>query len=264
MNTLHPSVLVTADSPIGQQATEMFHTQYNLVGLTEESARILNEHPGFAAHLLAGIHRFSIKAPDYGPAPLILGTDFITPEEVNMACPNIVYTTRQITALAASLPPKDMLKWYKDNSYAVIPAPPTAMSTLDVQEIQSADSCLKTGEWYTDEKFAYGDRTFSGWLAIKKTSVSDSTSKNWNEQINLLSVHEKVPNAAEMIWFITTYFKVRGVRLFEDLYVRTSSLASDGRHVYVGLFFFALGLHVGHWHDADRKGNLGVSAGRKF
>ena len=262
MKTLNTSALVTADSPKGQRATETFRAQYNKAGLNDESAQILNENPGFAVYLAEGIRRFSAKAPDYGLAQSILGTDFITPEEVSKARPSIVYTDDQITALAESLPSEDMLKWCKDNGYAVMPAPPTAMSLLDVREIQSTHFYSKTGGWYSDQKFAREDRTSFGWLAIKKTPISDSTSKNWNEQNKLLSALETVPNAAEMSWFITTYFEVRGIRLFESIYVRTSSLGSGGGRVLVGSFVSG-GLIVNDWDGDRRDSNIGLSGARK-
>ena len=260
--TLNTSALVTADSPKGQRATETFRAQYNKAGLNDESAQILNENPGFAVYLAEGIRRFSAKAPDYGLAQSILGMDFITPEEVSKARPSIVYTDDQITALAESLPSEDMLKWCKDNGYAVMPAPPSAMSMLDVREIQSAHFYSKTGGWYSDQKFAREDKTSFGWLAIKKTPISDSTSKNWNEQNKLLSALETVPNAAEMSWFMTTHFEVRGIRLFESIYVRTSSLDSDGDRVLVGVFG-SKGLHVDRWYDGYRNGYIGLSGVRQ-
>lgn len=260
--TLNTSALVTADNPKGQRATETFRAQYNKAGLDEDGAQRLNEHAGFAAYLLAGISRFGALAPDYALAQSILGADFITPEEVTKARSSIVYTDDQITALAENLPTEDVLKWCKENGYAVMPAPPTAMSTLDVREIQSAHFYSKTGSWYSDQKFARDDKTSFGWLAIKKTPVANSTSKNWNEQNKLLSALEKVPNAAEMSWFSTTYFEVRGIRLFEGVYVRTSSLVSGGLRVYVG-YFDSDGLGVSGWYDDCRHGNLGLSAARK-
>ncbi|MFA6294807.1 MAG: hypothetical protein WC666_00095 [Candidatus Paceibacterota bacterium] len=230
MKTLNTSALVTADSPKGQRATETFR-------------------------------RFSTKAPDYSLAQSILGADFITPEEITKVRPSIVYTVEQIMALAESLPSEDVLKWCKDNGYAVMPAPPTAMSTLDVREIQSAHFYSETGGWYSDQKFAREDKTSFGWLLIKKTPVSNSTSKTWGEQNKLLSALEKVPNVAEMSWFITTYFEVRGVRLFEGVYVRTSSCDSDGRYVCVGRF--DEGLHVDSYWDDSHDNSLGLSAAWK-
>lgn len=213
-------------------------------------------------YLIAGIARFTAKTLDYGLAQSILGADFITPEEVTKARPSIVYTVEQVTALAESLPPLDVLRWCKENGYAVMPAPPTAMSTLDVREIQSAHFYSKTGGWYADQKFACEDKTSFGWLLIKKTPVSNSTSKTWNEQSKLLSALEKVPNAAEMCWFITTYFEVRGVRLLEGVSVRTSSLGSGGDRVSVGDFFSG-GLYVSYYWDVCRNDNIGLSAARK-
>ncbi|MFZ2253479.1 MAG: hypothetical protein WAW13_04940 [Minisyncoccia bacterium] len=193
----------------------------------------------------------------------ILGADFITPEEVTKARPHIVYQGDQITALAESLPPQDLLKWCKDNGYAVIPAPPTAMSMLDVREIQPAHFYSKMGGWYAEQKFAHKDRTSFGWLVLKKTPVANSTSKNWDEQNKLLSSLECVPNAAEMSWFITIYFEVCGVRLFEDVYVRTSSIDSGCGRVRIGVFN-AGGLHVNNNWDDDCSRTLGLSSSMKF
>ncbi len=260
--TLNTSAPVTADSPKGQRATETFRAQYNKAGLDEDSAQILNEHPGFAAYLLTGLRRFSTKASDYTLTQSILGADFITPEEVAKARPSIVYTDDQITALAESLPSADALQWCKDNGYAVMPAPPTAMSMLDVREIQSGHFYSKTGGWYSDQKFAREDKTSFGWLAIRKTPVPNSTSKTWFEQGKLLSALEKVPNAAEMSWFITTYFEVRGLRLMERTYVRTSSVDSDGYRVNLGSFD-SEGLTVARWSGDRRSDGIGLSSARK-
>lgn len=214
-------------------------------------------------YMAIGIAQFTAKMPDYGLAKSILGADFITPKEITEARPSIVYTDDETYKLAESLPPQDVLMWCKDNGYAVMPAPPRAMSTSDVREIQPAHFYLKTGGWYADQKFAHEDKTSQGWLAIKKIPVSNSTSKNWNEQNKLLSSVERVPNAALMSWFITTYFEVRGERLFESVYVRTSSLDLDGSRISVGRFD-AEGLDVdGYWDDSCY-GDMGVSACRKF
>jgi len=261
--TLNTSALVNADSPKGRISTKTFCDQYNKAELDEDSEQRLNEHPGFAAYLLAGIRRFGAKAPDNALAQSILGADFITPEEVTSARPRIVYTDEQITALAESLPSEDVLKWCKDNDYAVMPAPPQAYSLLDVCEIQSAHFYSKTGGRYSDHKFAREDKTSFGWLAIKKTPFANSTRKSWTDQNKLLSALEQVPNAAEMSWFITTYFEVRGIRLFEGVYVLTSSCISDGvRRVGVGSFA-SDGLYVSSWRDGHRDGYFGLSAARK-
>lgn len=201
---------------------------------------------------------------DYGLAQSILGLDFIRPEEVTLARPSIVYTVEQIKALAESLPSEDVLKWCKDNSYAVIPSPPADMSTLDVREVRSTHFYSRTNVWRAEHRFAHEDKTPFGWSLIKKRPVSDSTNKTWSKQSKLLPVLEKVPNAAEMCWFITTYLEVRGVRLFEGVYVRTSSINSEGDHVVIGnLPPDGLDVNYLYWDDYHLD-FLGLAAGRNI
>ncbi|MBU0624964.1 hypothetical protein KKF05_01330 [Patescibacteria group bacterium] len=97
---------------------------------------------------------------------------------------------------------------------------------------------------------------------IKKTPVQNPTGKTRNEQSKLLSAFEKHPNAAEMCWFITTYHKARDVRLFKYIYARTSSLASDGIRVHVGLFASG-GLDVSNYRGGHHCDDVGLSAARK-
>ena len=254
---------ITADHPKGQKSVEVYRAQYNGAGLDEDAAQRLNESKPFAAYLAEGIRRYSAKQPDYTLAQSVLGTDFITPEEIAKAR-GVVYSPEQIESLANTIPPEDTLRWCRDNGYAIMAAPPTAMSLLDVRSLHAGHFYSKEGGWYSKdpEKFSRDDKTTSGWLAIRKDIVPKSTSKNWNEQQALLSGVEYVPNAAEMSWFVTTYFEVRGIRLLERIYVRTSSLDSDGHRVNVG-DFDAKGLDVySYWGDL-RNGPLGLASARK-
>lgn len=54
---------VTSDSRKGRRYVEICRAQYDKAELDGESAQILNEHPGFAAYLAAGIRQFSAKGP---------------------------------------------------------------------------------------------------------------------------------------------------------------------------------------------------------
>lgn len=196
-------------------------------------------------------------------AQSILGADFITPEEITKARPSIGYAAAQIAALTESLPSEDVLNWCKENGYAVMPAPPIAMSILDVRVIQPAHFYFKAGAWYDDREFAHDDRTSFGWLLIKKTPAVNSIGKKWQDRDKFLSALERVPNAAEMSWFITTYFEVRGVRLFGDAHVRTSSLGVQDSHITVGGFGFD-GFNVFDFWDNETRGSVfGLSAARK-
>ena len=60
-SALYTSAVMTADSPKGQRAAETFRAQYNKARLDDYAAQTLNEHPGFAAYIAAGIRQFSAK-----------------------------------------------------------------------------------------------------------------------------------------------------------------------------------------------------------
>ena len=217
----------------------------------------------FEEWFVAGFSRFTAKLPDYTLAKSILGGDFITAEEIMVARPNVVYSTEQIAKLAETIPSEDILRSLKENGYGLMPQPPKAMSLLAIRSAKSAHLYSRTEGWYANQKFAQNELTGTGWLAVKKTSVNGSTNKNWDEQNKLLTNAEYVLNAAETSWFITIFFDVRGVRLFEKGYVRTSSLDSDGNHVIVGSFD-AEGLGVsGIW--GSRRGDiLGLASAWKL
>ncbi len=192
----------------------------------------------------------------------ILGDDIIFPDEIAEAC-GLSYSEEQLKRLADVLPSEDVLRWCKANNYVVAACPPKPMSLLEVRSLKPDIFYSKSGGWYVDQEFAQEDKTSFGWLAIRKDIVPKSQSKNWDEQLRLLAGEELVPNAGEFAWFITTYYEVRGVRLFERIYARTSSVDSGGDRVYVGNFD-SEGLGVNDDWDDSRSDYLGVSSARKF
>lgn len=115
--------------------------------------------------------------------------------------------------------------------------------------------------WYKKQKFAR-ESGKTGWKLIRKTPVPDSTSKTWQEQQKLLNKEEETPTAQPMVYTIIGHYLNTGERLFEKIYVRTSSLVSGGGRVGVG-GFGSSGLYVSHFWDGDRSGDLAVSSSRK-
>lgn len=145
-------------------------------------------------------------------ARLILGEDILFPDEV-VEVRGLSYSEEQLKQLAAMLPSEEVFRSLGKSNYALMPAPPIPMSFLDVCEMKFDIS----GKWYADENFAMNDKTIFGWLAICKDIVPKSMGKNWKEQCRLLGSEERVPNAAEFAWFITTYYEVRDVKLFGNI-----------------------------------------------
>ena len=116
--------------------------------------------------------------------------------------------------------------------------------------------------WYNTQAFAKDEKVEVRWYLIRKEAVAGSTSKTYGEQTAMLSAHEEVPRACELVYAVVLYFMATGERLFPSIYVRTVSLDSDGSRVYVG-YFDSDGLLVnGNWVDY-RYDDVAVSSSRK-
>lgn len=226
--------------------------------------RLLGKGGEFQAYVVKGIRQFTAKAPNYDLARLILGKDFISPEEIATAR-NLPYTDEQLVTFGNTLPAQDILEWCCDNGMMLIAGPPKSMSLLDVRAVKTGYFHSKEGGWYADnaQKFARDDKAEPVWIAFRKEPVPFSLNKNWSEQTKLVVVPMIVPNAAEAVWCLTMYKAVRDIYLLQNLYVRTSSLDSDGDRVFVGLFD-GKGLHVINYWGNFRYSYLGLASARKF
>lgn len=195
---------------------------------------------------------------------LILDDDFLSSEDVAKAY-GWSYTDDQLAHFTETLPDFETLMWLRSNGYMLVATPPTDTNLLQVRDFDNQLFYSKSKGWYAEgkEKFARDDVVKAGeWLMVRKEPYPDSRRKNWDEQKNLLTEVEHVPNAPEVSYAITAYFKVRGVYLLKGVYVRTSSVDADGDRVFVGRFD-ADGLSVGNdWGDG-RRGIFGVSSYRK-
>ena len=201
----------------------------------------------------------------YGLAHEILGQDFITPEEVARA-KGLVYTDDFLQQFENTLPSEDVLRYCRENGFVLVAGPPQSMNLLEIRNLKPEYFYSKSGGWFAEDRqrFSREDKVNPGWLALRKEPVSNSTSKNWDEQFQLLADAEQVPNAAEVVWGLTTYKAVRDIYLLPNVYVRTSSLGSGGLRVYVGHFDGAgLFLICNRWGDL-RDGGLGLAASLKF
>jgi len=226
--------------------------------------RLVKSSGKFKEAIEKTIRRFTAKAPDFTLARTILGDDFISPEEIT-AARGLTYTDEQIAELEQTLPSQEVLEWLRDNDFYLTAGSPSDMSLLDIRELERRYFYSKEGGWYSEpsEAFARNDKVTCRWLMLRKGPMPNSMSKTWSEQDQLISDIEVVPNAAEQVWGMTVYKAVRDIYLLPDVYVRTSSVGSDGDHVYVGCFDGG-GFGVDRWDDDNRGGRIGVSSARKF
>ena len=224
-----------------------------------------------ADFLKAGCPKLTIKADGTAPsadmtcyklASAVLGEDFISPEEVAKSRGGVVYTDDQLAQFGDTVPSQEVLEWCRDNGYMVVAGPNRPMSMLEIRDLRSDYFYSKKGGWYAEQAFARNDKADTRWIMLRKETVPESTSKNWTEQQALLSDNEITPNAAELVWCVTTYKAIRNVCLLPSIYVHTSSLDSGGIRIVVGCFLDR-GLDVSHWNDDDHDGRIGLSAARK-
>lgn len=100
------------------------------------------------------------------------------------------------------------------------------------------------------------------WQLVSKIEILDSTRRNWAGQQALLDEDETVPTAQAMIHTIIGYCLNTEERLFNRLFVRTSSVLPSGDRICIGRFN-SEGLNVRVRCDLVRGYHLGVASCQK-
>ncbi len=239
-NSLNVCNCVTSDSLT--KAIEIFCTQYNNAGLTEEGAQILCENPNFSNYLLEGFRRFSIMELGYELVCTILGNDFISPEEIMKHQKGIIYTDKQLVNFKETIPSQEILEWCRRNNYMLVAGPNRSMSLSEIRNLYNDYFLIEEASHIT-RKFSSRDTINPEWIMLRKEPIPGSTSKNWDTQQGMLSKVEVTPNIAEVAWGIITYKVIRNVDLFLSTYVRTSSFDSDRMNIYIGNLDAGLSLY---------------------
>ena len=170
-------------------------------------------------------------------------------------------TRQQLAALSEILFSEAVLEQSKD-TYVLV-----AVFPLSILEIRGkVDSKLFYDQsWYNKESFESfaKERGEVSWQLVRKNPVDNSTSKNWQEQQTLLGKDDEVPTAQVMTYTIIGHYLATGKRLFEHVYIRTSSLVSYGARVGLGSFGGG-GLVVSFWDVGGPYDSIGLASARKF
>ena len=200
-------------------------------------------------------------------ARLILGNDYITPEEVATAY-DVGYTDEQFEHFADTLPDMDTILWLRINGYMLIAGPPKDMNLLEVRELNNQLFYSKMKGFYAKDNQSYEFATIQTdvvkageWLMINKGEYQNSFNKIWDEQKCLLAEIERIPNVSEVGYAVTAYYKIHKIYLLPFYRVRTSSVSKDGYHVEIGKLC-GNGLEVGDYKDNLRYLYVGVSSAR--
>ena len=166
-------------------------------------------------------------------------------------------TKQQITALTEIPFSGAVLQECKDTHVLVAVFP---LSILEIRGKMTSE-LFYDQSWYNKESFAKDCGDVS-WQLVRKTPVSDSTSKSWDEQQALLAKNEETPTARIMVYTTIGHFLATCERLFEKIYVRCSDIDSDGYRVSVGDFGSG-GLGVSYY-SVGYRGGVGLAVSRKF
>jgi hypothetical protein len=189
----------------------------------------------------------------------IMGKNFFGVEEA-VKYFGVEPTSQQLAILSEIPFSEEVLEQSKDTHVLVAVFP---ISIIEIRgKVEHNLFYSHKDAWYNDESFAkeLGEVC---WQLVRKTLVSNSTSKNWQEQQSLIAKEDEVPSAQVMVYTIIGYYLATGDRLFEDIYVRTSSVDSDGGHVIVG-DFDSDGLCIGNDWVVYRDSNRGIASARKL
>lgn len=197
-------------------------------------------------------------------ARLVLGDDYVSPEDVAKTyCWS--YSGGQLANFANTLPDFEELMWLRSNGYMLVATAPTDMNLLRVRDLDNQLFYSKSEGWYAESQHTFSRENVvkaGGWLAIRKEPYPDSRNKTWADQKKLLCENERVPNAPEVSYAVTTYHKVRDVYLLGNVWVRTSSVDADGNRVSVGNFD-SVGLRVNRYWGGYPDSYLGMSSARE-
>lgn len=135
----------------------------------------------------------------------------------------------------------------------------TAPGQSIIEMRQSHPDLFWDQDWYLQgEKFA--EEKGSGVILLCKTLVPGSLRQIYWEKHKLLGQNEFVPTAEQVVSGILAYHQQHGQWLFEGVWVRTSSVASDGGRVLVGV---AVGVVVlSKVWDGSRRDVIGLAVAR--
>lgn len=220
----------------------------------------INTEPTFVERLAEyAINGCIVPNASHGGAREVMGKNFFGIPEV-MKHFGINPTRRELAMLSEMPFTPEELMMCKD-THILVAVFPLSICDLRSKVVNNTQTLFYKQDWYDNQTFA-NDKGETSWQLILKTPIANSTNKNWNEQRPLIASGEEVPTAQIMVYTIIGHYLNAGERLFENVYVRTSSLDSDGLHVDVGLFDDK-GLDVAYYWDGFRNGVLGLSVARK-
>ena len=89
--------------------------------------------------------------------------------------------------------------------------------------------------WYNSQVFAADERVALRWHLLRKEIIAGSQSRSFVEQRSLLSNHEEVPGACELVYATILHFLATDDWLFKGVYSRCKNIGTGGNRIVMGV-----------------------------
>ena len=177
----------------------------------------------------------------------VLNYDIIFPDEVFPFLDSSLYSKY------LELPHRDFFPFINGaicGNFALIPTSPSPISLFDHCSIGNnaltspffpwEDASDENEKWkYYGERFVCEDKTSPSWLIMSKGIIpgSDTENYNWDNRCYFQGAvkNARLPNIAELVWFILAYRLITGKRILVSSFCKTSSFCNDGFRVVAGV-----------------------------
>lgn len=185
------------------------------------------------------------------------GPRLISPHEINLAIRHTLCTDVLPASFEAF---SSLIPSFLKQGCVIVPPPQTPLSLLDLRTLRADLFLPECDKWIShyDEEFAWQKWSSSNWLVVRASSASDSDDKTWQEQQCSIRPQQYVPSLVELAWVMVVVATVRGVRLFRDTRVRTSTRLDVDQHITIGRND-ELGIEVVPINDSGRRMGIGVA-----
>jgi len=166
-----------------------------------------------------------------------LGGDFIPPEAVGALLGDFEYPPDYVEKYYKTMPSEKALQWCSDHEMWLIPGPPAPISVLDILRVRDSHFNLRRTDWCGNlgQNFSRDDKAEPGWFGLARPHLVEMGGKDWERQCSFLQPEMVVPNAAELLWCLTTISATNHYALPRGVFARTTSVDAERLRVIVGM-----------------------------
>lgn len=169
-----------------------------------------------------------------------LGHAYLSPLLVMQKSNLPVYSQRQLDALKRTFPGPETIAQIDLFECLLVPTPAVEVSIRSLRD--SFPECFyrSNNPWYLEMKevFAYDELLPAAtWMAVRRCRVPEARSQSFSGQLKAIHDQGLVPApAVALLYAVFLYFRIRGIKLFNETELRTFSRAAQNECVTVGPF----------------------------